>query len=112
MSNFRMLKAVALACAGLTIASPLLAQKYGGILRLSADADPPSLSIHEEATNRTTYPIGPTYNYLVTFDPYDPVESLETIRPDLAERWEWNAAGTALTFALRQSRKSSSARMS
>ncbi|MBI4081504.1 MAG: ABC transporter substrate-binding protein [Candidatus Lambdaproteobacteria bacterium] len=102
MTTLRTAAAMALVCAVLSFSAPLSAQKYGGILRLSADADPPSLSIHEEATNRTTYTIGPTYNYLVTFDPFDPVESLETIRPDLAERWEWNAAGTALTFTLRQ----------
>ncbi|MBI4081503.1 MAG: ABC transporter substrate-binding protein [Candidatus Lambdaproteobacteria bacterium] len=102
MKHLRMLVAMALACAGLTIGAPSPAQKYGGILRVSSDSDPPSLSIHEEATNRVTWTAGPTYNNLVWFDTFEPKESLETIRPDLAERWEWSADGTALAFTLRQ----------
>ncbi|MBI4081502.1 MAG: ABC transporter substrate-binding protein [Candidatus Lambdaproteobacteria bacterium] len=100
MKHFRMLMAMALACAGLTIGAPLSAQKYGGILRVSSDADPPSLSIHEGATNRVTWAVAPMYNNLVTFDAFDPKESLETIVPDLAERWDWSADRTALTFTL------------
>ncbi|MBI4083971.1 MAG: ABC transporter substrate-binding protein [Candidatus Lambdaproteobacteria bacterium] len=78
------------------------AQRYGGILRALHDDNPPSLSIHEEATTRTTWVMVPTYSNLVWYDPFQPRESLESIRPDLAEQWGWSEDGLRLTFTLRQ----------
>ncbi|MBI4083365.1 MAG: ABC transporter substrate-binding protein [Candidatus Lambdaproteobacteria bacterium] len=63
---------------------------------------PPSLSIHEEATNRTSWPMGPVYNNLVYYDWREVRESLETIVPELAESWSWSADRKSLTFKLRQ----------
>jgi peptide/nickel transport system substrate-binding protein len=79
-----------------------LAQKSGGTLRSYLSANPSSLSIHEEATITTVMPASPVFNTLVQFDPLKPLNSPETIIPDLAESWAWDATGTRLTFKLRQ----------
>src|SRR5690606_17285008 len=81
---------------------PVLAQKSGGILRVYHRDSPPSMSIHEEATNSTVQPIMSVMNNLVIFDQLNPINSLDSIVPDLAESWQWNDAGTKLTFKLRE----------
>ena len=45
-----------------------LAQKSGGILKMYHRDNPPTLSIHESATNSTMIPIMPVMNNLVLFD--------------------------------------------
>ncbi|MDP1966202.1 MAG: peptide ABC transporter substrate-binding protein, partial [Reyranella sp.] len=52
-----------------TAASPALAQKQGGTLRVTHRDNPPSASIHEEATNSTIMPFMAVFNNLVMFDP-------------------------------------------
>ena len=47
-------------------------------------------------------PFAAVFNNLVVFDPARPHESLETVIPDLAESWSWDATNTKLTFKLRQ----------
>ena len=42
------------------------------------------------------------FNNLVVFDQQKPLNSPETIVPDLAESWAWDASNTKLTFKLRQ----------
>src|SRR5512138_2139602 len=42
--------------------------------------------IHESATLSTIWPAQPCYNNLVSFDPGKPLESLDTVVPDLAEK--------------------------
>ena len=64
--------------------------------------NPPSTSIHEEATTSTVVPFMGLYNNLVLFDQQIPQNSLDTIRPDLAESWAWSEDGKKLTFKLRQ----------
>src|SRR3546814_17239197 len=81
---------------------PALAQKSGGILKIYHRDSPPSMSIHEEATNSTVQPMMNVMNNLVIFDQLKPINSLDTIVPDLAERWSWSEAGTKLTFKLRE----------
>ena len=49
----------ALASALLVVATPALAQKQGGTLRMYLWDSPPSASIHEEATVSTTVPFMP-----------------------------------------------------
>ncbi|MGH8663374.1 MAG: ABC transporter substrate-binding protein, partial [Burkholderiales bacterium] len=83
-------------------AFPALAQKSGGTLTISHRETPPSGSIHEEATNSTVSPYMAVYNNLVMFDQHKPINSLDTIVPDLATEWSWNADKTQLTFKLRQ----------
>ena len=79
-----------------------LAQKSGGILRVYSADSPPGLSIYEQATPWGQGPLMSVYNNLILFDQHIAQNSLETIVPDLASRWEWNEDGTGLTFTLRQ----------
>jgi peptide/nickel transport system substrate-binding protein len=88
--------------AGLTTAAAALAQKSGGILRVYHRDSPASMSIHEEATNSVVIPIMAVFNNLVLYDQHVAQNSLDTIVPDLAESWSWNADGTRLTFKLRE----------
>ena len=91
----------AVAALGL-IATPALAQKSGGVLKMYFQDSPPSASILEEATTSTVVPFMGIYNNLVLFDQEIPQNSLKTIRPDLAESWTWSADGKQLTFKLHQ----------
>ena len=90
----------ALVWLGLT-GSAVHAQKPGGTLRIYHIANPPSLSIHEEATISTVMPMMAVFNNLVLFDLRKPQNSLDTIVPELAESWAWDAGRTKLTFKLR-----------
>jgi peptide/nickel transport system substrate-binding protein len=93
---------LALSAALLISTLPALAQKRGGTLRLYQLDNPPSASLHEESTITSVTPFSGVYNNLVMFDPFKPHESLDTIVPDLAESWQWDATNTKLTFKLRR----------
>src|SRR5262245_36155307 len=84
------------------IALPALAQKQGGTLRIYHRDNLPSASIHEEATISTVAPFMGVFNNLVLFDQGKSLNTLDTIVPDLAESWAWDASNTKLTFKLRQ----------
>ena len=87
--------------AGVLLAgSPAAAQKAGGTLRIYNTTQPPSASIHEESTIATNMPFMAVFNNLVRFDPLKPRNGFDTIVPELAERWAWDATGTKLTFKL------------
>ncbi|MDI1285602.1 MAG: ABC transporter substrate-binding protein [Reyranella sp.] len=77
------------------------AQKAGGILKVTHRDNPPSASIHEEATISTVMPFMSVYNNLVVFDPKTKQNAPDHIVPDLATEWAWNDDGTKLTFKLR-----------
>ena len=83
-------------------AQPALAQKHGGTLKYSHRDNPPTTSIHEEATISTVNPFMAVFNNLVLFDQSKPREGLDTIVPDLAESWNWSEDGKRITFKLRQ----------
>ena len=83
-------------------ASPAAAQKKGGTLRLYHNDNPPSTSLLEESTIASVTPFAAVFNNLVVFDPAKVHESLDTVIPDLAESWSWDATNTKLTFKLRQ----------
>ncbi len=87
--------------AAVAVAGPAFAQKQGGTLKVTHRDNPPSASIHEEATISTIMPFMPVFNNLVVFDPKDKINSPDNIVPDLAESWSWNADRTKLTFKLR-----------
>jgi peptide/nickel transport system substrate-binding protein len=82
--------------------APAAAQKQGGTLRIYHRDNPPSASIHEEATFSVNEPFMAVYNNLVMFDPAKRHESVDTLVPDLAKSWEWNADKTKLTFKLNE----------
>ena len=83
-------------------AGEALAQNQGGTLRIYHRDNLPSASIHEEATISTVQPFMGVFSNLVLFDQQKPFNTPETIVPDLAESWSWDAANTKLTFKLRQ----------
>src|SRR5215469_10679255 len=83
-------------------AVPALAQKSGGILRLQHFDSPASMSILEESTRATEQPMMGVFNNLVLYDQHVAQNSLQSIVPDLATKWEWSEDGKELTFLLRQ----------
>jgi peptide/nickel transport system substrate-binding protein len=85
--------------------SAAFAQKPGGILKMYHRDNPPSASIHEEATNSTVIPFMPVMNNLVIFDQHKPQNSPDDIVPDLAKSWSWSADGKDLTFKLEENVK-------
>jgi peptide/nickel transport system substrate-binding protein len=93
---------VALLCIALSAATPAAAQKRGGTLRLYHNDNPPSASLLEESTIASVTPFSAVFNNLVMFDPAKVHESIDTVIPDLAESWSWDATNTKLTFKLRQ----------
>ena len=100
MSHRRGLSLSVALIAALAGIGPAAAQKPGGTLRSYIWDNPPSASIHEEATISTVFPFMPVFNNLVVFDQTKLESSLDTIVPDLALSWTWDAAKTRLTFKL------------
>ncbi|HYZ42048.1 MAG TPA: ABC transporter substrate-binding protein, partial [Stellaceae bacterium] len=84
------------------VAGPAFAQKQGGILKLSHFDSPASMSILEEATRAAEEPAMAVMNNLVVYDQHVAQNSLQSIVPDLATKWEWSEDGKELTFPLRQ----------
>ncbi|MBN8902192.1 MAG: hypothetical protein J0H57_14265, partial [Rhodospirillales bacterium] len=64
------------------------AQKQGGVLRVTHRDNPPSASIHEEATISTDMPFMAVFNNLVVFDPNSKQDRLDQIVPELATEWQ------------------------
>ena len=98
---------IALAVVGALVASgvPAIGQtpKSGGVMNVTQREDlAQGFSIHETATISTVWPSMPCFNNLVLFDPAKPVESMDTVVPELAERWAWQDGNRSLVFTLRQ----------
>ena len=103
--NDRVLAAVALTVVftlGLALAHPAAAQKAGGILRSYNSSNPPSASIHEEATVATVMPFSAVFNNLFMYDASKPRNSVDGLVPELAESWAWDASRTRFTLKLRK----------
>ncbi len=96
---------LAVAVVGVLVAGavgPALAQKSGGTLKVQHRDNPSSLSIHEESTVSVQMPAMPIFNNLVLFDQQKPLQSMETIVPELAKSWAWDETKTKLTFKLQE----------
>jgi peptide/nickel transport system substrate-binding protein len=91
----------ALAVALVLAVAPATGQKSGGTLRIYNSSNPPGASPHEDTTIAVVMPFMAVYNNLVRFDPINPRNSFDTIIPELATSWEWDATKTKLTFKLR-----------
>lgn len=78
-----------------------LAEKAGGVLRVSHRDNPPSASLHEESSSSVVVPFMSVFNNLVMFDQHAPRNSPEVIVPDLATEWAWSGDNTRLTMKLR-----------
>ena len=85
----------------LLAAGPAFAQKQGGTLRMYIWDNPPSASIHEEATVSTVTPFMSLYNNLVLYDQHKRLNTADGILPELAASWAWNDDKTKLSFKLR-----------
>jgi peptide/nickel transport system substrate-binding protein len=90
---------IALLCA--LLSPDANAQKQGGTLRMYLWDNPPSASIHEEATVSTVAPFMSLFNNLVLFDQSKKLNTADAIQPELATSWTWNEDATRLTFKLR-----------
>ena len=93
--------AAASVCAFLLLTGIAHAQKQGGILRVTHRDNPPSASIHEEATISTAMPFMGVFNNLVVFAPDAKQNRLEAVIPELATSWEYSDGDRTLTFKLR-----------
>ena len=76
--------------------------KHGGILRMYHRENPPSMSIHEEATYSVNVSSMPIFSNLVIYDQHKPQNSLDGIQPELATSWSWSDDKKSLTFKLRE----------
>jgi peptide/nickel transport system substrate-binding protein len=95
------LMALAAALAGVAAANAE-EPKHGGILKIYHRETPGGISIHEEATFSTNVPMMGVFNNLVIYDQHKAQNSPDTIVPELATSWAWNADKTQLTFKLRE----------
>src|SRR3979490_3072237 len=86
----------------LALPAPAQAPKYGGVLTIPPLTAPPSLSPHEESTIAVVQQVSACYSNLVYFDPAKKQESLDTIIPELAEKWSWQDNYRNLVFLLRK----------
>lgn len=79
--------------------------KKGGVLNSVLFEDPPGLTIHESSTVSNVWPMSPCYSNLVYFNPLKPLDSADTVIPELAERWSWQDNYRNLVFFLRKNVK-------
>ena len=79
--------------------------RKGGVLQTLLIEDPPGLLAHESATVSNVWPMSPCYSNLVLFHPLKPLESADTVIPELAERWSWQDNYRNLVFFLRKNVK-------
>src|SRR6516165_6165015 len=79
-----------------------LAQKAGGILKISHFDSPASMSLLEESTTAAIRPMMGVFNNLVVYDQHVAQNSMNSIVPDLATGWSTNEEGTELIFPLRR----------
>src|SRR5499433_1165377 len=97
---------IAVAVGAFAVAAGVYAQgptpKRGGILNSLLIEEPPGLLIHESATVSNVWPMSPCYSNLVYFDPAKPQESVDTVIPELAEKWAWQDNYRNLVFFLRK----------
>jgi hypothetical protein len=86
----------------LFITSPAIAQKSGGILKISHFDSPASMSLLEESTAAALRPVMGVFNNLVVYDQHAAQNSMRSIVPELATSWSSNEEGTEPTFPLRR----------
>lgn len=76
--------------------------QQGGILRMHHRDSPANASIHEASTNSVIVPFMGLFNNLVRFKQHTERNTADTIEPELATSWAWNADKTVVTFKLRE----------
>jgi len=101
----RVLAAASSLSLALISTNPAIAQKSGGILKISHFDSPASMSLLEESTAAALRPVMGVFNNLVVYDQHVPQNSVRSIVPELATSWSLNEEGTELTFPLRHNVK-------
>ena len=101
----RVLAAASSLSLALISTNPAIAQKSGGILKISHFDSPASMSLLEESTAAALRPVMGVFNNLVVYDQHVPQNSVRSIVPELATSWSSNEEGTELTFPLRHNVK-------
>src|SRR5215468_3964996 len=96
---------VSAAVLGSLLAAEGQTPKRGGVLQSVLIEDPPGLLVHESATVSNVWPMSPCYSNLVLFDPAKPQESVDTVIPELADRWSWQDNYRNLVFFLKKNVK-------
>jgi peptide/nickel transport system substrate-binding protein len=92
-----------IAIAGLAAAPALSPGRPGGVLKVLTREDlTQGFLIHESSTLATIWPAQPCFNGLVAFDSMKPLETLDSVMPDLAEKWSWQDGYRNLVFFLRR----------
>ena len=82
---------------------PVREGKAVGVLRPVLREDlPQGFAIHESATNSVTWPAMPCYSNLVMYDQTKRLGRMDTIVPELAEKWSWQDNYRNLVFFLRR----------
>src|SRR3989449_1593597 len=105
MMRFRVAAALWAAVAVSSLATNAYAQtpKPGGHRNIMLREDlSQGFAVHETSTISTSYPSLPCFNNLVFFDQLKRTESLETLLPELAEKWSWQDNFRNLVFFLRK----------
>src|SRR5439155_910381 len=105
MMRFRIAAALWAAVAVTSLATNAYAQtpKPGGHLNIMLREDlSQGFAVHETSTISTSYPSLPCFNNLVFFDQLKRTESLETLVPELAEKWSWQDNFRNLVFFRRK----------
>ncbi len=105
MTRFRVVAVLwlAMVVTGLPFAAYAQAPKPGGHLNIMLREDlSQGFAVHETSTISTSYPSLPCFNNLVFFDQLKRTESLETLLPELAEKWSWQDNYRHLVFFLRK----------
>src|SRR5215471_9658652 len=88
------------------VPTPMPPGKPGGTLNVMLREDlSQGFAVHETATISTVFPSSPCFSNLVMFDPANPVESPDSVVPELAERWSWQDNYRNLVFFLRKNVK-------
>jgi peptide/nickel transport system substrate-binding protein len=100
--GLRVLAAAGSLSFGLFATDAAVAQKAGGVLKISHFDSPASMSLLEESTTAAIRPMMGVFNNLVVYDQHVPQNSMRSIVPDLATGWSTNEEGTELIFPLRQ----------
>jgi len=100
--DYRFAAAAAALLLGIYATGAASEPKHGGILKMYHRDSPASASIHEEATFSTVVPFMGVFNNLVMYKQDVAQNSMDSIVPDLATSWSWNAEHSKLTFKLRE----------
>src|SRR5438552_19017754 len=84
------------------VASPALAQKSGGTLRIQHFDSPASMSILEESTRDALQPMMAVFNNLGMYRQDEAQNSIESTVPDRATGGQWSEDGKEQGYPRRQ----------